>query len=63
MFGKQKEHLECEVEDATGRATAFMFFVDEETISKFRAGETLSFVGTLEAGWRGGARIRIEYLQ
>jgi single-stranded-DNA-specific exonuclease len=63
MFGKQKEHLECEVEDVTGRATAFMFFVDEEIISKIRTGETLSFVGSLEAGWRGGVRIRIENLQ
>jgi hypothetical protein len=60
MFGKQKEHLECEVEDSTGRAIAFMFFVNEETIAQIEVGKIISFVGSLEAGWRGGVRIRIE---
>lgn len=62
MFGKNKEHLECEVVDATGRATAFTFFVDEEMKNKFVPGATVSFLGTLEAGWRGGVRVRIQDL-
>jgi single-stranded-DNA-specific exonuclease len=60
MFGKNKEHLECEMADATGRATAFTFFVDEETKNQFVPGATVSFLGTLEAGWRGGVRVRIQ---
>jgi single-stranded-DNA-specific exonuclease len=59
MFGKNKEHLECEVMDVTGRAIAFTFFVDEEMKAQFVPGATVSFLGTLEAGWRGGVRVRI----
>jgi hypothetical protein len=60
MFGKNKEHLECVVEDMTGKATAFTFFVDDDTKEKVTTGATISFVGCLEAGWRGGVRIRIQ---
>jgi single-stranded-DNA-specific exonuclease len=60
MFGKNKEHLECNLEDATGKATAFTFFVDEEMKEKLTTGATISFTGTLEAGWRGGVRVRIK---
>lgn len=60
MFGKNKEHLECTIEDATGKAVAFTFFVDDETKSRFVPEAEVSFVGTLEAGWRGGVRIRIK---
>lgn len=62
MFGKNKEHLECQLSDATGKATAFTFFVDDETKQKIVAGATISFTGTLEAGWRGGVRVRIQNL-
>ena len=60
MFGKNKEHLECVVEDATGKATAFTFFVDDQMREKIVPGTTISFIGALEAGWRGGVRIRIQ---
>lgn len=60
MFGKNKEHLECVVEDSTGKATAFTFFVDDETKEKIVTDATISFTGALEAGWRGGVRIRIQ---
>ncbi len=60
MFGKNKEHLECEVMDTTGRAIAFTFFVDDEMKAQFVPGAIVSFLGTLEAGWRGGVRIRIQ---
>ncbi len=62
MFGKNKEHLECEVSDATGKAVAFTFFVDDETKQTITPGATISFTGTLEAGWRGGVRVRIQNL-
>ncbi|MEK7228173.1 MAG: DHHA1 domain-containing protein, partial [Patescibacteria group bacterium] len=62
MFGKNKEHLECNIEDATGKATAFTFFVDDETKEKVSMGATISFAGTLEAGWRGGVRVKIQSL-
>lgn len=62
MFGKNKEHLECEVQDMTGRATAFTFFVDDETKSRFVPENTVTFTGALEAGWRGGVRIKINSL-
>lgn len=60
MFGKNKEHLECVVQDEMSSATAFTFFVDEKTKSRCIPGNVISFVGTLEAGWRGGVRIRIQ---
>jgi single-stranded-DNA-specific exonuclease len=60
MFGKNKEHLECVVEDGTGKATAFTFFVDDKTKETIIPGATVSFIGALEAGWRGGVRIRIQ---
>ena len=59
LFGKSEEHLECEISDATGSAIAFTFFVDEETKAKCFEGATVSLIGTLEAGWRGGVRIKI----
>ena len=58
-FGKAKEHLELLVEDETGSATAFTFFVSEEMRSAAAKGATISILGTLEAGWRGGVRVRI----
>jgi single-stranded-DNA-specific exonuclease len=62
LFGKNKEHLECVLEHPTGKATAFTFFVDEKTKDKMATGATVSFTGALEAGWRGGVRIRIQHL-
>lgn len=60
MFGKAKEHLECLFEDGTGSATGFMFFAPEKTCTTCVPGANISFTGTLEAGWRGGARVRIQ---
>jgi single-stranded-DNA-specific exonuclease len=62
MFGKNKEHLECELQDVGGIAIAFNFFTDEDMINKIIAGESIAFIGTLEAGWRGGVRVRIQNL-
>ncbi len=59
-FGKAKEHLECIIHDATGTATAFTFFVDDACVTRCAPGAVVSIVGTLEAGWRGGVRIRIK---
>ena len=59
-FGKAKEHIECVVRDATGSATAFTFFVDDAFVQQCSVGNTISILGTLEAGWRGGVRIRIK---
>lgn len=60
LFGKNKEHFECAVRDIGGTATAFTFFVDDETKEVFVPNAVVSFTGTLEAGWRGGVRIRIQ---
>ncbi len=60
MFGKAKEHIECVARDITGTATAFTFFANEKTVEQLTPGATVSFIGTLEAGWRGGVRIRIK---
>jgi single-stranded-DNA-specific exonuclease len=62
MFGKNKEHLECVLEDATGKATAFNFFTDEDMKEKNVLGAAISIIGALEAGWRGGVRVRIQEL-
>ncbi|MDB5255234.1 MAG: recJ [Candidatus Nomurabacteria bacterium] len=59
-FGKAKEHIECIVSDSTGIATAFTFFVDDAVCKKISTGNVVSILGTLEAGWRGGVRIRIK---
>jgi single-stranded-DNA-specific exonuclease len=59
-FGKAKEHIECSVSDATGSAIAFTFFVDDAFVAKCAPGATVSILGVLEAGWRGGVRIRIK---
>jgi single-stranded-DNA-specific exonuclease len=58
-FGKAKEHIECVLSDSTGTATAFTFFANDALSEKIQSGETLSLLGTLEAGWRGGVRIKI----
>lgn len=58
-FGKAKEHLECVIADTTGTATAFTFFADERLLETIQSGARISLLGTLEAGWRGGVRIRI----
>ncbi len=60
MFGKAKDHIEVVVRDSTGTATAFAFFADESLIQALTPGATVSLIGTLEAGWRGGVRIRIQ---
>lgn len=60
MFGKNKEHLECQIKDATGSATAFTFFVSAEFLQKIVAGAKVSLSGNIESGWRGGVRIRIK---
>jgi single-stranded-DNA-specific exonuclease len=60
MFGKSKEHIECTIRDMTGTATAFTFFADKTLLEKIKPGNTMSFIGTLEAGWRGGVRIHIQ---
>ena len=62
MFGKSKEHLELAIQDSTGSAIAFTFFAPETLIEKAAKGATVSIVGTLEAGWRGGVRVRIRYI-
>jgi single-stranded-DNA-specific exonuclease len=66
-FGKAKEHIELVVSDAStahsmgsGQATAFTFFVDEEFCEQCTPGNIISILGVLEAGWRGGVRIRIK---
>jgi single-stranded-DNA-specific exonuclease len=59
MFGKAKEHIECLVRDSTGSATAFTFFATDALIQKLAPNEVVSLIGTLEAGWRGGVRVRI----
>ncbi len=59
-FGKAKEHIECTVSDGTGTAVAFTFFVDDAFVARCEAGMTISIMGVLEAGWRGGVRIRIK---
>lgn len=58
-FGKTKEHLEAVVRDISGEATVFTFFFSSDVEEKVVVGERLSFVATLEAGWRGGVRLRI----
>lgn len=63
MFGKNKEHIEIVIKDSTGTATAFTFFATDLHISRFTPGATTSFTGTIEAGWRGGVRIRIQGVQ
>lgn len=63
MFGKSKEHIEAIVRDMTGTATAFSFFADNTLIDTLIPGATVSILGTLEAGWRGGVRIRIQELR
>ncbi len=60
MFGKQKEHIEVMIRDSTASATAFTFFADEKLISQLTEGNTVTIIGTIEAGWRGGVRIRIQ---
>jgi single-stranded DNA-specific DHH superfamily exonuclease len=60
LFGKTKEHLELSIRDATGVATAFMFFAPGETCDRCVPGAVVSFLGTLEAGFRSGARVRIQ---
>lgn len=60
MFGKAKEHVECMIADDTGSATAFSFFANDELLEKLSSGNTVTVTGTLEAGYRGGVRIRIK---
>lgn len=59
-FGKAKEHLECTITDPAGSAVAFTFFAPDSLIEKASTGNTVSIIGTLEAGWRGGVRIHIK---
>ncbi len=59
-FGKQKEHLEAMLQDETGSATSFTFFAPDALIEKLAPGAIVSVLGTLEAGWRGGVRVRIK---
>ncbi len=62
MFGKHKEHLECTISDSTGTAIAFTFFVDEVLKQTIVPGVTISIIASLEAGWRGGVRLKIKSL-
>jgi single-stranded-DNA-specific exonuclease len=62
MFGKNKEHLECNIEDTFGKAVAFNFFTDIDMKERIVSGAIVSLTGTLEAGWRGGVRVRIQAL-
>ncbi len=59
-FGKAKDHIECTVTDSTGTAIAFTFFASDTFAKKVVTGKTVSLLGTLEAGWRGGVRIHIK---
>lgn len=61
-FGKNKEHLEFNIKDSTAPAIAFIFFADQSIAEKCVAGATVTLLGTLEAGWRGGVRIHIKSL-
>jgi single-stranded-DNA-specific exonuclease len=60
MFGKNKEHIECVIRDGSATAIAFTFFADDTLIGQLVEGATVTIVGTIEAGWRGGVRIRIK---
>lgn len=59
-FGKTKEHIECVVKDDFGTATAFTFFASAALIEKLAPEAQISFVATLEQGWRGGVRLKIK---
>lgn len=59
-FGKTKEHLEVVVADSTAQATAFTFFAAPSLEVRATVGERLSFIATLEPGWRSGMRLRIK---
>jgi len=59
-FGKSKEHLELSIEDPTGQAIAFTFFATSVLELKATSGEPISFIASLEPGWRGGVRLRIK---
>lgn len=61
-FGKQKDHLECVVTDGTNEVTAFTFFATPAFIATVVAGNTISFIGHLDPGYRGGVRLRITAL-
>jgi single-stranded-DNA-specific exonuclease len=62
-FGKQKEHIEVMLQDETGSATSFTFFAPDTLIEKLAPGAIVSVLGTLEAGWRGGVRVRIKEIR
>jgi len=59
-FGKNKEHMECTITDGKKIATAFMFFANDSVFGKFAPNSEVNFFGSLEAGWRGGVRVRIK---
>jgi single-stranded-DNA-specific exonuclease len=63
MFGKNKEHIEVLVRDGSSSATAFTFFANDHHITRLALGEKVTLTGTMEAGWRGGVRIRIHDVQ
>lgn len=58
-FGKTKEHLECVVSDGFGTVTAFTFFATDELCAICSTGSVISFTATMQAGFRGGVRLRI----
>lgn len=58
-FGKTKEHLECVVSDGVGTVTAFTFFASDELCVTCTVGSIISFTATMQAGFRGGVRLRI----
>lgn len=59
-FGKNKEHLEFAVSDGVKEATAFTFFANEKLFEKISTSQNINFSGSLEAGWRGGVRVRLK---
>jgi single-stranded-DNA-specific exonuclease len=59
-FGKTQNHLGLTVGDGFTTTEAISFFSTADSFNKKVAqGERVNIVGHIEAGWRGGSRIRI----
>jgi len=59
-FGKTKNHLGLTLSRNGTASEAIAFFSDADSFNKkVVEGETVNVVGHVEAGWRGGTRIRV----
>ncbi len=59
-FGKTQNHLGLTLGNGTASAEAIAFFSTSDSFNKkIVAGEKVNVVGHVEAGWQGGARIRV----